>query len=189
MGWRSRGVIKGYVPVAVLRATNTGSVPVKLWDAVSSQDINDPGFAKLRFSLRAVINPGESLAITVAPPFDSPWRTSVYFQRHLPRDRLYGQAWGRGNRTVQEVMARCLPFPKDGTAHSGWISNTFRDAQFPGSTTPFTTPVRGSLSQSPSFLETDYTNDPARRFHITAPPPPLPTDVLEKLRSREQPSP
>src|SRR5262249_865336 len=59
---------KGYIPVAVLRATNTGSVPVKLWDAVSSQDMNDPGFAKPRFPLREVINPGESLEVTVSPP-------------------------------------------------------------------------------------------------------------------------
>src|SRR5262245_24727993 len=40
---------KGYSPVAVLRATNTGSVPIKLWAAMSRQDMNDPGFALPRF--------------------------------------------------------------------------------------------------------------------------------------------
>jgi hypothetical protein len=175
---------------AVLLATNAGSVPVELYSGIRSQDFNDPTFAKpTAGSLPAVLNPGESVTVRVTPPFDSRWRTAVLFQRHIMWDRLYGKAWATGNRKVQATMVGYLPSPKVGTAPSGWITNTLRDALFSGSSGSFFNPTQWTPAESHILDEIDSTNAPARRFHISAPPPPVPTDMLERLRSREQGNP
>jgi hypothetical protein len=166
LSWR---VQPSGVYVAVLLATNTGSVPVRLHAGIRSEDFFDTNFAHhTPAGLPAVIRPGESLAVTVTPPLDS-WRTALLYQRHVLWDRLYGKAWATGNPMVQQFMAGVLPPPKDGVARSGRITNTLRAAL--------------PLLHSEIALGRKV---PVNRFYISAPPPLVPSDLIERLSSQDR---
>jgi hypothetical protein len=152
------------VHVFLLRATNTGSVPVQLWAAAKPADFNDPNFARPNASgLHPVLKPGESVAVTATPPGgESRWRTKFMYQRHALTDQLYAKAWNTGSRALQAMMSRLLSSPKEGWAESGWITN-----------------------RPPQRLQTGtnmiQSAPPRRRYHITAPPTPMHFDLTGDL--------
>lgn len=177
------------LPEALLCATNTGSVPVKLWSAIRLPNIsNTTQFAQPNGrGLPTVLKPGGSVTVSVRYPMNSlRWQTEFMYQRHNLADRLYGKAWNTGNRTVQTLMEDLLPLPEDGWAQSGWITNppplvaasgflpwTRAAAPIaePASWVPYIRDIR-HLDERPIWESSDIidASKPRGRYHITAPP-------------------
>jgi hypothetical protein len=158
------------VSVALLRATNINSVPVKLWASIRQANFGnttDFGWPTGR-GLPVVVKPRESVAVTFHyPPGQPRWRTELFYQRHGLSERLYGRLWDAADPAGQRWISRILGAPADGTAESGWITNV-----------PPIAPLHGQSSVS----------IPSGRFHITAPPLPETLDFAPlQLPARAQP--
>lgn len=183
--WPS-GSVTLELPEALLCATNTGSVPVKLWSAILT---NTMQFAlPARRGLPAVLRPGES--VTVSVPYmmtGHSWQTELMYQRHNFADRLYGKAWNTGNRTVQDLIQSLFDAPKVGWAQSGWITNApplFAASRFQPSEsfwiraskhTGVPAALEHNIERRPVLRPSDFmdfidASRPPGRYHITAPP-------------------
>jgi hypothetical protein len=99
------------VPTALLLATNTGSVAVEVFAAVSPGSFTARDFAgPSTTGLPRVLKQGQSTIIkVVVDPRQGPWWTEVAYQPRRLRDRLYGWAWNSGNATVKAWVAPKLP--------------------------------------------------------------------------------
>ena len=99
------------VPTALLLATNTGSVAVEVFAAVSPDSFSAPDFAgPSATGLPRLLKPGQSTIIrVVVDPRQGPWWTEVGYQPRRLRDRLYGWAWSSGNTTVKAWVGPKLP--------------------------------------------------------------------------------
>src|SRR6185436_19274847 len=123
--WHSPGHSTLYLSEALLCATNTGSVPVKLWSAIQLPNMtNTTQFAQpTGRGLPAVLKRGESVTVSVRYPMTGrAWQTEFMYQRHDLVDRIFDKAWGTGNRTVQTWTQHLLPTTEFNWVQSGWIN-------------------------------------------------------------------
>jgi hypothetical protein len=121
-------------PMALIRATNYGSVPIKLDAAIRSenfwQDTNQVTHFTNGFTppsgagLPKILKPGESSIFEVDANFSSePWWTEINYFRRGAWERAYGWAWNRASSAVRRKVFRFIPAPKDFWVKAGPFTN------------------------------------------------------------------
>jgi hypothetical protein len=110
--------------IALLRAANTGSVPVEahaaIWPDNAATIIHElPNGATSR-----LLKPGESLIVHVTvDPSDGPWSTELTYSRRGLREKLYEWTW---NAKTPNILQRPLDlafYPKFVRVKCGPITN------------------------------------------------------------------
>lgn len=172
------GTLHGLSIRALLCATNTGSVAVKLWSAIRLPNTTNTQFAPpTGRGLAAVLKPGESTLVSVRYPMTPrPWQTELMYQRHDLMDRAFDRAWNTGNSTVQTWIRYLLPEYR--WAQSGWVTNPpplFAKSGFLPPNAAFFPPNPGWIKQmerQPVLRASDVidASGPPGRYHLTAPP-------------------
>jgi len=122
-----------FMPMALLRATNRGSVPVYLDLIIRPENLwndqnLDPHFSKgfwppATTGLPHLLKPGENSIIEVSPISASEWWSEIYYQRRGPWERAYGWVWEHSSSPIRRTVLRVIPGPKDFWAKAGPFTN------------------------------------------------------------------
>ncbi len=120
------GLITNIIPFGVLIATNTGSVPVRVFPDTRFGGLsNTSNFASpLYAGSPSTLRPGDAVfiqALFLDPR--QPWWTELAYCRDGLGMRMHDKLWNTGNPVAQGMLTHVSPAPEKHWAQSGWITN------------------------------------------------------------------
>jgi hypothetical protein len=137
------GPITNIIPFGVLIATNTGSVPVRIFSDTRFNGLtNTSNFASPLFmGSTETLRPGDAVliqALFLDPCL--PWWTELAYCRYGLGMRMHDKLWNTGNPVAQRMLTHVSPAPEKHWAQSGRVTNppsVIAASAFPWSNSPW----------------------------------------------------